>query len=614
MQRLGRLSGLGLLFLFGCGGAKPAPPPPASPASSAIAKEPAEKADLSPVAAPQDLVVVGRLKRPGPIVDTLGKWAGLPMNFRTLLGRELSGLDAVIAWDAPVEIAVALPAEGRRHGVRTVVSVGLNSLAGMLNAVRERGISPERILPEVFGFSGPSGIDCAVGPSIGNASARLVCGQRAADVEELFAYATRGLPNENLGNRDLELELRVEPLRRRYSSEIAGARLLAGFLLRQAELDNPRFDRALADATYAVADELVLWVEDTDSLELGGNLDDANKTLALELSWKFRSTRSLFASLTEELSRRPAVAPPAFGRLPGDATGAGYAVDARSEKTAALRNALVDLTDAYLEVEHAGKGTRTRARRFLTGFLKQIGAPYVQAKGSLGAAATSDAGAMLGWRLSRAELRAAEFEPLLVDFDGLLRDREVWKILAKHFELDPKALPKSRIVPLTGKGVPAGTRALVVTIPPGVTEKIRKTTGSRMKVDTKKPIQFVLAVCPDGADASVILATTDQKDAAERLRAFFAERGKRLSDRTELATMKSQRALYAEFFTLVGLFDSLSASNANPALLPSRGETPIFWNYTATPGPPLVLSAAISIPSEAFADVPGVVTNLGGSF
>jgi len=357
-----------------------------------------------------------------------------------------------------------------------------------------------------------------------------------------------------------------------------------------------------------------LWVEDTDSLELGGNLDDANKTLGLELSWKFRSTRSLFASLTEELSRRPAVAPPAFERLPFDATGAGYAVDARSEKTAALRNALVDLTDAYLEVEHAGKGTRARARRFLTGFLKQVGAPYVQAKGSLGGAAASDAGAMLGWRLSRAELRAAELEPLLVDFDGLLRDREVWKILAKHFDLDPKVLPKSRLVPLKGKGVPAGARALVVTIPPGVTEKIRKTAGSRMKGDTKKPTQFVLALCSDGADASVILATTDQKDAAERLRAFFAEGGKRLSDRTELATMKSQRALYAEFFTLLGLFDSLSASNANPALLPSHGETPILWNYTATPGPPLVLSAAISIPSAAFADLPGAVTNLGGSF
>lgn len=611
MQRLGGLSGLGLFVLLGCGGAPPAPPPAKAPPSNAIAKEPAEKADLSPVAAPQDLFVVGRLKRPGPIVDTLGKWAGLPVNLRTLLGRDLAALDAVVAWDAPVELAVALPAEGRRHGVRTVVSVGLKSLGGMLNAVRERGIAPERILPEVFGFSGPNGIDCAVGPSIGNANARLVCGQRKADVEELFAYATRGLPNENLGNRDLELEFRVEPVRRRYSSEIAGARLLAGFLLRQAELDNPRFDRALADATYAVADELVLWVEDTDSLELGGNLDDANKTLALELAWKFRSTRSLFASLTEELSRRTSVAPPAFGRLPAEATGAGYAVDTRSEKTAAMRTALVELADAYLEVEHAGKGTRERARRFLTGFLKQIGASYVLAKGGFAGKARSEAGAMLGWRLTRADLRAAEFEPLLVDFDGLVRDRDVWKLLAKHFDLDPKALPKSRIAPLKGKGIPAGARALVVTVPTGVTETIRKKTGSRWKVDTKKPVQFVLAVCPDGADASVIVATVDEKDAAERLRAFFGEGGKRLSSRTDLAALTSQRALYAEFFTLLGLFDSLSESNANPALLPNHGETPIIWNYSAVPGPPLVLNAAITIPSGAFADVPGVVTGLG---
>ncbi|HVR18222.1 MAG TPA: hypothetical protein VMS65_00955, partial [Polyangiaceae bacterium] len=341
MQRLGRLSGLGLLIVIGCGGANPAPPKSASPAPGAIAKEPAEKADLSPVASPPDVFVVGRLKRPGPIADTLGKWAGLPLSLRTLLAREVPALDSVIAWDAPVEVAVALPPGGRRHGVRAVVSVGVNSLSGMLNAARDRGLSPERIQPEVYAFSAQSGSHCVVGPALGAASARLVCGERAADVEELFPYATRGLPNENLGSRDLELELRVEPVRRRYSSELAGARLLAGFLLRQAELDHPRFDRALADATYGVADELVLWVEDTDSIELGGVLDETKQQLALDLDWKFRSTRSWLAKVTEELSRRPGPPPPAFARLPGDATGAGYAIDSRTEKSAPLRGAVL---------------------------------------------------------------------------------------------------------------------------------------------------------------------------------------------------------------------------------------------------------------------------------
>ena len=607
MQCLGRLSGLGLLFALGCGGANPAPPKPAPPASSAIAKEPAEKADLSPVSAPPDVFVVGRLKRPGAIADTLGKWAGLPANLRSLLADEVPALDAVVAWDAPVELAVALPAGGRRHGVRAVVSVGLNSLGAALGVARDRGYAPERILPEVFGFTGPEGVRCAVGPAVGSASARLVCGERASDVEELFPYATRGLPNENLGPRDLELELRVEPIRRRYSSEIAGARLLAGFLLRQVELDDARFDRAVADATYAVADELVLWVEDTDSVELGGTLDDADKSVSLELDWKLRSTRSWFARETEVLARRPALPPAAFGRLPADATGAGFAVDVRTDGIQPIRGALVELADAYLEHERIAKGTRDKARHFLTDFTKMLGASYVQAKGNPSSdAKLSEFAANLGWRVTRADLKVAEFERLLSEFDALARDRELWKALAKRLELDPKLQPKSKLVPLKGKGVPAGARALIVTIPSGVTEQVRKKTGSRSKVETPEDMKFVLAVCADGPDAAVLVATSDEKDAAERLRKFFAEGEKRLADRADLGPLRSTRALYAEFFTLAGLSDA----KARTPTLPNRGDTPIFWHYTATAGPPLVLTGAITIPAAALADAPSLATDI----
>ena len=167
----------------------------------------------------------------------------------------------------------------------------------MVNVARERGlVSGADPAGGVRASPRRAACSCAVGPSLGAASARLVCGERAAEVEELFAYATRGLPNENLGNRDLELELRAEPLRRRFSSEIAGTRLFAGFLLRQLELDHPRFDRALSDAAYGVADELVLEVEDTDSIELGGSLDEAKQNVSLELAWKFRSNRSWLGS------------------------------------------------------------------------------------------------------------------------------------------------------------------------------------------------------------------------------------------------------------------------------------------------------------------------------
>lgn len=616
MERLGRLTGLGLLIAVGCGGAKPAPPAAAaSPAPSALAKEPVEKADLSPVATPPELFVLGRLKRPGPIGDALAKWAGLPVRFRSLLGRELDGLDRVIAWDAPVELAVALTTGGRRPGVRAVVSIGVISLSDTLNAARDRGRSPERIAPEVYGFSGPDGVRCAAGPALGGASARLVCGAKQRDVEELFAYATRGLPNENLGNRDLEVELRAEPLRQRFSSEIAGMRLFAGFLLRQVELDSPRFDRALADATYGVADELVLEVEDTDTIELGGSLDEASKNVSLELAWRFRSTRSWLAGLTKELSSRPAPPPPALARLPGDATSAGYTVDLGTERMTPVRAALTEVVDAYLEHEKLGKGTREHAKRLLT---KLVGftAASVQSKGSLPAGTHTDAEKKLGWRLSRVELPVLELERMLQDLHALFGDRALFKALAKRFEFDAKVQPKSELGPLTGKGVPAGSRVMTLTLPQALTEEIQKSAGSRFKLETKQPVKLVLVLAPDGPAASVVVVSSDKKDATERLRAFLGEGGKRLGARADLAALHATRALHGEFFSLLGLLDSTDANAAKPgaAPAPSQADTPIVASYTAFPGPPLVLSAALTIPSAAFADAPGMVLDASRSF
>jgi hypothetical protein len=461
----------------------------------------------------------------------------------------------------------------------------------------------------VFGFSGPSGLNCVVGPALGSANARLVCGDRAGEVEELFAYATRGLPNENLGPRDLELELRGEPLRRRFSSEIAGTRLFAGFLLRQIELDHPRFDRALSDAVYGVADELVLQAEDTDSFEIGGMLDDANKNVSLEIAWKFRSTRSWVARYVSELSRRPAPPPPPFARLPGDARSAGYSVDFGTDKSKPIRAAMLELIDAYLEYERAEKDTRDQARRFFTQAFQIMGTSYVQASGTFGPTSrASELAKKLGWRVSRSETKAEDVERLFADLHGLVADRKFWKLVAKRFDLDAKAQPKTRLVPLKGKGVPAGARAFVLTVPSGLVEKVQKGASSRFKLESKEPIKLVAAFCPDGAGATVLVTSFDEKDAAERLSSFLGEAGQRLGQRNDLGPLRSGRALAAEFFTLLGVFESFAAAGAEKSgrPMPNRGETPIFSSYTATPGPPLTLSASLTVPAAAIADLPGI--------
>jgi len=144
-----RAFAIGLVTCLGCA----AKPPPAAAPTAPLAPAPAVAAeappDLSPVAAPEDLVLVGRLSRPRLLVETLANWAGMPIRLQELLPHELRGVDAVLAWDAPVEIAAVLD----RHSTAkvapplVVLSIGLNSLPRALTLAREHGASPTRVAP-----------------------------------------------------------------------------------------------------------------------------------------------------------------------------------------------------------------------------------------------------------------------------------------------------------------------------------------------------------------------------------------------------------------------------------------------------------------------------------
>jgi hypothetical protein len=332
------------------------------------------------------------------------------------------------------------------------------------------------------------------------------------------------------------------------------------------------------------------------------------------MAWKFRSTRSWLAGLASEFSSRPGPPPPAFARLPADATQAGYTVDLRTERLAPVRASLTDVVDAYLEHEKLGKGTRDHAKRLLTSMFS-FAASAVQAKGSLPAETFNEAARNVGWRLARIELPIAEIDRTLDDMHALISDRALVKALAKRFDLDPKAPPKSELAPLKGKGVPAGARSLTITLSPALTEGLEKSTGRRPKADLKEPVKIVMVSAADGPTASVFVISPDKKDATERLRAYFAEGGKRLGARAELAALHVTRALHADFFSLAGLFDSLTnASSKSQAQRPSQGDTPIFASFTALAGPPLAFSASVTIPAAAFADAPDVILDASRTF
>lgn len=595
-----------------CGG-EAAPPPKAPVAAPAAKPAPiVETPDLSPVQAPADVFVLGRIKRPTALADSLAKWAGLPVGLRDVLPLAGKELDSVIAWDAPVELVASVAPSGRR--VAGAVSLGLTNTDAAVRVARQQGYELKRLAPETYALGGTPHLNCAIAPALGPASARLVCAHKASDLEALLPYVTRGLPNEALGEKDVTVELRAEPLRQRFASEIGSARLFAGFVVRELSIDSQRFDTAVSDAVYASADELVAVVHDLDTVRLEGVVDDAKHEAALELAVAFRDHKSWVANVVGDGTRRAQPAPDSFFTHPADADEGGYAVARDPHLLDGLRRSLLELVDAYLEHEKLGKPARARAARLIEAYFA-LDAAAVHSEGSaLVAAGPRDKPAAEGpgWMLFRGATPPAGVKGVAADLVALLSDKAFRAAVAKKLKADDKALPTAKAVPLRGAGIPAGTLAAVVKVPQSLGQLIGGSFGWKAKTGAEdEPTEVTLAVVPSGSE-TIFAYAANVKELAARLAQLQNPKGDTLAKRAELERLKGARAMTAAFTTLSHLLKASSLGtnpNGTPVSLtplPHHGLSPIFFEWTTAPGaaPKGVLKTTIT--AGVFEDLPGL--------
>jgi hypothetical protein len=613
----------GAVTCLGCAAKPPPPVAPAAPAAVAKVAEAEDPPDLSPVAAPEELVLVGRLSRPRLLVETVAGWAGLPVRLRDLLPEELRGVDAVLAWDAPLEIAAVLD----RHSTAkvapplVVVSIGLTSLPRALDLAREHGSSPTRVAPSVYRIPIDEEVTCALSAAVGAAPARLVCGAEWQSVEELLPYATRGLPKENLGGDDLHLELRGAPLQRRYAQEIAAVRLLTGLLLRQGQSDSPRLDRVLTEAAYGVADELKSLATEIDTIELRARLDEGNKALELGGALGFSKDSSFTAQLLEDTAKRAAPPPAVFWDLPRTADTAGYAVGVDPKRIGTLTSVAAELLDAYLEQQKAPPTLRHRLRSVLDG-LPLLASPEVNAAGAA-ASGSKPANALerlnqrLGWRVSVADVRADQLFKLLTDAEGVLADRALPKLVKDRFGVGAERLPKLRHRVVRVAGFPARATAFTLELPAALFDPA---SDSASTAKGKKPAPAPAAVpcvvlAPDGEKTWISFAQ-DEKSALARLEAARAGREGKLADVPELQPLKEASNLAGGFSSLEGLLRGLEsvlprrARNTGELFshAQNHGRTPqLSWISLSQAGTALKLSGTLRMPQGVFQDLGGII-------
>jgi len=608
--------------LFGCGSpAAPVSPVPlvATPAVSSSPKE--EAPDLSPVAAPAELFAVARFKKPQTAIETVAAWANFPYKVHDVLPSEMKGLEGVIAWNEPLEAAMALDpqGEGKVPEPLAVVSLGLTSLEGALDFARSKGQSVRRLRAGVYRVGDSEQISCVISAAIGSAPARLVCGHRAHDVDGLLNYATRGLSNEPLPNVDFQVELRLEPVKKKYQAELGSARLLAGFLLREVQVDNPRFDRALSDVAYSLVDEATALVHDLDKVRLDGTLDSAKNLINARLDLKFAGQKSWLVQASTEALAMVEPAPDLFWQMPADSSQAAFGVGWKQSRLKPIGKTLAELVDGYLESEKVPAGLRAQASKSIELLFEQ-NTKQVRAQGELSELPSdpllSADYRVFGWQINVLEGDSKGLITLLDGLSATLSSRDLARLLKARVNLNPAQLPKVSSHAVQVRGFKPGAKAYRLDIPRELFEKYAK-GQTTLEPATKgkalaKSVPLSLIVTYDG-ERSWVSVCPDEKAMIKRLESLKDPQAPVLRTREGLEALKSTPHAAGGFLTLARFTAQLAALGARGAdaqklivALPHHGDTPVLFNYDLSASGPQI-TTTFTVPRAAVEDLGALV-------
>jgi hypothetical protein len=628
---------LSLVLVGACGGTQP---PPATPETqptgpgATIAQPSTVAPDLTPVQAPADLIAFGRLANPGDTVDTTAAWAKFPVDVRRLLQKNEPELSQLLVLEAPVEFAVALDPNGRGDFPQpfAVVSVGMSNVEGTVDFAKHQGASVRMVAPGVYRIDKGHGPSCAVAASVGKAPARLVCGDRPEDLDALLPYATRGLPNEAMGDADLHIELRSEPFRKRYTKELRQLKTLATpFVLREMSLDSPRFDRALADAVHGLTDEVLALVDDVDRVAIDARMQKGAGVVDATVSMKFKGSGSWTVQTILESAKRAKGIPDAFWRLPEDTDVASYGIAASAKRYEPIRRTLSELVDGALEHEHIPAKVRDQIGDLLQDTWNTEGA-MVYAHGDLPPAAsgaTADDMAtrerirsQVGWYVAAVDEKSTKYKPYFDKIVKLYNDAQLRNLLDKRAHVKKSELP--RLVARGGKGLPAGSTVYELTLPSKMFDMGYMGSGpvGGKKRATPPALPIVLVIVPDG-ERTWFGFSADEKFVSEKLNQV--KKGeKTLANRAGVADLKSKSGVSGGFMTIATIVRSLVASMAEMrggsgdgsrvvAAMPHHGETPMIMWTTVTNGANPTLNWNLQVPQAVVEDIAAVGPALAGA-
>lgn len=615
----------------GCGGATPAPagPNPTDSSQPALVagEGPGGEAapPLAPVQTPDRVFLVGRLKDPAQLMDTVESWVSLPKRWRELMESEMAGAGGVLDLAAPIDVIVAMDEGGamQEPNFRAVFSIGLSSLDKALEFSKTQGNRAERVAPGVYRVDS----SCVLARSLGRAPARLVCGDGRKSIDALLDYATRGLAAQPAGPDDISVEVNAEPFRKRYGSELPRLKRLAmPFIREEIAIGFAPFDRAVSDAATALLDEGLALTDDLDSFKLLGSVDGSAQQVRFKLELGFRGKKSWVAQRFASAGKRAKPAPLLFWDLPKDCTTASFSIGGEPQAFDPIRDALAEILDTFLAHEKVPAGPRKN----LTGVVSKLwvnegasayggGVVPLDPKVAVGTAAfqRETVRSSLGWHIVGLE---EDSKRTLDYFDHLvkvLNDRSLRALAAKGVK--PKDIPSVKRRAPKGRA-PRGSVAYELLLPGALFEAdwepdyVDGGPPARVKKPAPaKALPVVLIVAPDGPYTWIGLSADEATLVNHLSTTASGDPKSTLSTLPRIEQLRAGSFVGGGFTTLsqyvesakVGLARSGDADMAEKVLasLPNAGKTPGLLTFQVRDGAGPTLSYEFSVPKGMLMDI-----------
>ena len=553
----------------GCGAKKP-PVEPSKPVASRSARIETPAPELTPLAAPRDLIAVARVERLNNASATIARWMSLPFDMRMLdaLGP---GLSRALMLDAPVEAAVTLADASDTEVPQpyAVFTVGITSAEVGRSMFEHFGRKLEEMSPGVWVTADQTPLTCAIAPALGRAPVRLVCGDRRVDVENLLPYATRGLPLQAMGTSDLHVEFRLAPIRERYGQRLRQAKALGvPMALGWLGISDTRLSRPITDILYALGDELVDVMDDLDHISFDSAFASNPDRVDVSTSLAFSRAHSWSAQVIADSSKRATTAPALFFDLPKDASLASYVTAKNPRLFETVMHRLEALIDGALAHVDVNQKLRDDFIRNLDQFTSQSSAGACGAGTPVGySGSESIKGNFLrtlnAWQVCVYDaLPPSAITALLDSAARLTSDKKIEQVLgAGAFTVRRR----------TGvRGLPTGARVFEYTFNTNLANLMWNTSPrakSDKKVSKPEPADIgtlYLYVVPDGTRTWTGFGTDAKVIEAHLLAARTAGAEGRLGASSDLAWFRTAPGIAGGFATMAHV----------GAMLASRGQVP----------------------------------------